>query len=172
MYTPVCNWAVQAVFILSKWCHATSCFAPLKNLVLTDDFCPPFHTFLMAPLRNLVLTDVLPRQCVLCTAQKSRADGLVVHMSTSSFVYGALLCTAQKLLRQLFCLRQTSASELMRASHCADSTDCGDVHFSRLSGVRNSSIEALLLQGLPFNMWCYLCAGHSRLYTHMVQPWV
>ena len=36
------NWAVPAVFILSKWCHAMSCFAPLKNLVLTDDLssCP------------------------------------------------------------------------------------------------------------------------------------
>ena len=36
------KWAVPAVFILSKWCHAMSCFAPLKNLVLTDDLssCP------------------------------------------------------------------------------------------------------------------------------------
>ena len=46
------NWAVPAVFILSKWCHAMSCFAPLKNLVLTD--CPHVHLMerCFAPLKN------------------------------------------------------------------------------------------------------------------------
>ena len=83
MYTPVCYWAVQAVFILSKWCHATSCFAPDGR-----PFRPVSGPFLMAPLRNLVLTDDLsPTMCALHRSEIScwQTGCLHVHLLERCF---------------------------------------------------------------------------------------